>query len=123
MTFCTAISCMDGRIQLPVIRYLQKRFNSEYVDMITEAGINKVLAEEINTSQIHSIINRVKISVDIHKSKSIAIIGHHDCARNPIPKKEQVIQIKKAMDFLKQNYNNCEIIGLWVDENWEVNEI
>ena len=52
--------------------------------MITEAGINKVLAEEKDTSQIHSIINRVKISVDIHKSNSITIVGHHDCARNPV---------------------------------------
>ena len=32
MKFCTAVTCMDGRIQLPVIAYLQKRFNAEYVD-------------------------------------------------------------------------------------------
>jgi len=123
MTFCTALNCMDGRVQLPVIKYLQKRFNSEYVDMITEAGINKVLAEEKNTSQIHSIINRVKISVDIHKSKSIAIIGHHDCAGNPVRKEEQITQIEEGVNLLKQKFIDIEIIGLWVDENWGVNEI
>ncbi|MGI9568583.1 MAG: carbonic anhydrase, partial [Desulfobulbia bacterium] len=34
MRFCSVISCMDGRVQLPVIRYLQKRFNVDYVDSI-----------------------------------------------------------------------------------------
>ena len=36
--FCTVINYIDGRVQLPVIRYLQKRFDAEYVDSITEAG-------------------------------------------------------------------------------------
>ena len=29
--YCTAVSCMDGRIQLPVIKYLQTCFNAEFV--------------------------------------------------------------------------------------------
>ncbi|MHA1252503.1 MAG: carbonic anhydrase, partial [Candidatus Helarchaeota archaeon] len=27
MKFCTVINCMDGRVQIPVINYLRKRFN------------------------------------------------------------------------------------------------
>ena len=38
MNFCTVINCMYGRVQLPVNKYLQKRFNVEFVDTITEAG-------------------------------------------------------------------------------------
>ena len=48
MKFYTVINCMDGRVQLPVIKYLQKRFNVEYVDSITEAGPNLVLSEHKN---------------------------------------------------------------------------
>ncbi len=45
MRFGTVINCMDGRVQLPVIAYLQKRFNVTYVDTITEAGPNLLLAQ------------------------------------------------------------------------------
>ena len=38
MSFCTVVNCMDGRVQLPVIRYLQERFEVPYVDSITEVG-------------------------------------------------------------------------------------
>ena len=37
-TFATAINCMDGRVQLPVIKFLQERFKAEYVDIISEPG-------------------------------------------------------------------------------------
>jgi len=123
MTFSTALNCMDGRVQLPVNNYLQKRFNSEYVDTVTEAGINKALAEFEHNSKVKAILDRVRISVEIHKSNGITIAGHHDCAGNPVTKEEQVKQIKKGVKFLKGKYSNIEIIGLWVDENWEVNEI
>jgi len=43
--FATAINCMDGRCQLPVIEWMKKRYGVEYVDMITEPGPDGVLAE------------------------------------------------------------------------------
>jgi len=43
MSFYTAINCMDGRVQLPVITYLQKRFGVEHVDSITAAGPNRLV--------------------------------------------------------------------------------
>jgi hypothetical protein len=36
---------MDGRVQLPVIDYLRKRFGVEHVDSVIEAGPNLILAE------------------------------------------------------------------------------
>ena len=42
MIFFTTIKCKDGRVQLPVISYLQKRFNVQYVDSITEPGPNQM---------------------------------------------------------------------------------
>ena len=123
MTFCTALNCMDGRVQIPVIKYLQDRFNSECVDTITEAGINKVLAELEDTSRIQNILERVRISVDVHRSGGIAVVGHHDCAGNPVGEKEQIKHIQDGVNFIKQKYKDIEVIGLWVDENWEVNEI
>jgi hypothetical protein len=114
---------MDGRVQLPVIRYLQKRFNVENVDSITEAGPNLILSDEKNTVSIQSILERLKISIENHNSVGIAIIGHHDCAGNPAPQDDQIIHIKKAIQLLRQQYESIEIIGLWVDKNWEVHEV
>ena len=52
-----------------------------------------------------------------------AIVGHHDCAGNPAPKDEQMIHIQKACDLIRQQYMNIEVIGLWMDKNWEVLEV
>jgi carbonic anhydrase len=123
MRFCTVVNCMDGRIQLPVIRYLQDRFNAEYVDSITEAGVNLILAKETNTNLIISILDRLKISVNIHHSTGIAVVGHYDCAANSASKDEQIIHLKKAINLLRKHYMSIEIIGLWVDRAWNVHEI
>ena len=123
MQFCTVINCIDGRVQLPVIKYLQKRFNVEYVDSITESGINLVLAESEDPVLVRTIIDRVTISVEKHDSVGIAVVGHHDCVRNTASKNDQTIHTKKAIEFLREQYENIKIIGLWVDENWDVHEV
>ena len=123
MKFCTAVNCMDGRVQLPVIEYLKKKFRVDFVDMITEAGPNRVLADHDNKSIVGSILFRIKISVEKHGSKHIAIIGHHDCAGNPSGRDEQKLDTQIAVNFVRERMNDSEVIGLWVDENWEVNEI
>lgn len=123
MRFCTVINCMDGRIQLPVIRYLQKRFNVEYVDSITEAGPNLIISEEKSTILIQAILEKLNISIENHNAVGIAIVGHHNCAGNPAPQNDQIIHIEKAIQFLRQHYKNIEIIGLWVDKNWKVHDV
>ncbi len=114
---------MDGRVQLPVIHFLQKRFKASYVDMITEPGPNRILAEQKDLFKIDSVMLRVDISVKKHLSQSIAVIGHHDCAGNPVGKDKQITQIQKSVNFLKERYPQLTVIGLWVDEIWQVSEV
>jgi hypothetical protein len=123
MSFFTAINCMDGRVQLPVIKYLQERYKVEFVDVITEPGPNRILAENSDNDKLRSIFERVAISIEKHKSKGIAIIGHHDCAGNPASEAEQKEHLDQAVEILRQQYGNTEIIGLWVDSNWEVHQV
>lgn len=123
MIFCTAINCMDGRVQLPVIEYLKNKLNADYVDMITEPGPNKILSDGTDLKLIESIFSRIKISVDKHGSKHIAIIGHYDCAGNPADVEEQERHTHKAIEVIREKFNNVEVIGLWVDENWSVLKI
>jgi len=123
MAFCTTINCMDGRVQLPVILFLQKRFGVEYVDSITEAGPNRILAEQTDTVLVQSIIERLKISVNKHKSVGIAVVGHDHCAGNPAPYEDQIIQVKESLRMLGTHFKSITLIGLWVDSNWQVHEV
>lgn len=120
MSFCTVINCMDGRIQIPVINFLQEYFNAENVDNITEPGPNLVLSENKEDIKIDSILKRLKISVVNHKSTGIAVVGHYDCAGNPSEYEDQIEHIKNSIKFLKEHYAELEVIGLWVNKDWEV---
>lgn len=123
MTFATAINCMDGRVQLPVITYLQDRFDAEFIDTITEPGPNRILAEQTDQPRLKSILARLEISIDKHGSRHIAIIGHHDCAGNPAPKQIQIGHIQQAVAYISQRHPKTEVIGIWVDEKWRIHEI
>jgi len=123
MVFCTAINCMDGRVQLPVINYLKRRFEADYADMITEAGPIRILAEQKDGEKIISIMNRLEISVSNHSSKAIAIVGHFDCAGNPVSKEKQIEQIKQSVQFIKDQLSDVEVIGLWVEETLQISEV
>lgn len=121
--FATAINCMDGRVQLPVIGYIKKKYGVDYVDMITEPGPNGVLASNKDHVTVESIKRRVGISTGRHGSKYIAVAGHHDCAGNPVDKDTHLTHVRNAIKTVKSWGFNAEIIGLWVDENWQVNEV
>lgn len=114
---------MDGRVQLPVNAYLKKRFNVDYVDTVTEPGPNGILAKQSDPHVIGSIFERVRISVEKHASAGIAIVGHHDCAGNPVEKENQLSDIRDSIEFIRKKYNRIPVVGLWVDENWVVQEV
>jgi hypothetical protein len=118
--FCASIHCMDGRVQLPIINFIQQNYGYKYVDCITEPGPNKILAEGAENPLTESILNRLSISVNKHKGDLIFVSGHYDCAGNPTEKETQLAQIEKSVVFLKGHYPDVEIVKLWIDENWKV---
>jgi carbonic anhydrase len=121
--FATAINCMDGRVQGPVTEWMKKKYSVDFVDVITEPGPNNILARNLEKSSVESIKKRVEISVTRHGSKLVAIAGHHDCAGNPAEKDFQVKHILNAMETVRSWEFDVELIGLWVDLNWEVYEV
>lgn len=121
--FCTVINCMDGRIQEPVISYLKTRFKSNYVDNITLPGPCGLLHTQPSKYAISGLITKLSISIEKHNSNAIAVVAHHDCAGNPVSDDEQRSHIKQSVTFLKSLYPNLEIIGLWLDNNFSVQEM
>jgi hypothetical protein len=121
--FCTAINCMDGRTQLTVINYLQKRFKAIHVDMITEPGPTKILAEGADAAAVSSIQRRIDISIKRHQTCGMAIVGHEDCGGNPVDKPLQITQLQAARKFLQETYPDLESIALWIDLTGNVEEV
>ncbi len=118
--FCTVINCMDGRVQLPVIDYLKNHFKVPYVDSITEAGPVKIIADDYDPVLLKSIKNRLKISIEKHKSAGIAIVAHADCNGNSNSTEHQQKQLSRAAGWLKTEYPGLPILALWLDSQWQI---
>lgn len=123
MSFYTAINCMDGRVQLPVIYYLKERFGVPYVDVITEPGPVALLSSDPESDASRSIFQRVEVSLNAHHSKGIAMVAHYNCAGNPVSDAEQREQMRVCLRVLAKRYPAVALIGLWVDDTWAVSEI
>lgn len=118
-TFATAINCIDGRIQLPVIQWIKERFGVDHVDNITEAGSNHILAQHVEPN-LSNVKYNLGISVNGHGSRIVALSGHHDCARNPVPRDVQIAQVMEGLETLRSWNLPVRILGLYVNEDWEV---
>jgi len=117
--FGTAINCIDGRVQLPVLDWLKRNYSVRYVDTITEPGVDRVFSET-NVDRIQQLKSKVMISMNAHGSSIVVISGHHECAGNPVTKNEHLNHIKSASEIIKSWNLPVKVVGLWVNENWEV---
>jgi carbonic anhydrase len=119
-TFAAAINCMDGRVQEPVQRALKQELGVDYVDMITEAGPSRLLAEGTDTRKLESIRDKLEISVRKHGSSVVAVVAHHDCAGNPADKAGQIEDVKQSIAHLDTLDFDVRLLGIWVDEQGNV---
>jgi hypothetical protein len=120
--FGTAINCMDGRVQIPVIEWMKKNFGLDYVDMVTEPGPDGKMAAG-DEEAIESIKKRVKVSVEKHGSEIVIIVAHHDCAGNPVTRVKHEEQLVESIRIVKSWNLPVRIAGIWLDENWQVSEL
>ena len=118
--FATSVSCIDGRIQIPLAKWIKENFSVDFVDSITEPGVDKKVSGKLD---LESMKNKVSISINAHKSELIVVSGHYDCAGNPVSNEEHLEQIKQGVDVINSWNLGAKVIGVWVDENWTVNQI
>jgi carbonic anhydrase len=114
---------MDGRIQKPVLEYLEKKFPGYYPDTVTEPGPVRIIANKGYSLLNTSIMERVNISLNKHNAEAIFIVAHPDCAGNPVSKKRQLEQLEKAKKRVRAFHKDIPVYGLWVENNREVEEI
>lgn len=113
----TCLNCMDGRVQLPVLNWIMGHNPVDFVDVITEAGMDGVLAQQEN---IDEIIRSIQVSVNLNKSASIFIVGHYDCRGNPVDENTHKAEIADAVKRLRSQWTKIPISGLWVNSRWQV---
>jgi hypothetical protein len=122
--FGTAINCIDGRTQQPVIDYIKQNYDVDIVDMITFPGANGIFSNELRLVVEASLAKHsASISVEKHNSRIVAIVGHYDCAGNPGDKSHHYVQIRKALQEISLRKLPAKIIGLYFNDNWQVEEV
>ena len=119
-TRATCLNCMDGRVQLPAIAWIKENYPVDFVDVITEAGMDGVLAEQQDISEI---LRSIKVSVSLNRSTRLFVIGHHDCRGNPADESRHREDILKAVKRLRPLWPAQEVTGLWVNTRWEVERL
>ncbi|MEA3287570.1 MAG: carbonic anhydrase [Candidatus Marinimicrobia bacterium] len=116
--FATVINCMDGRVQDPVNEWMKQKTGATYIDVITEAGPDRIMASTATASRL--ILQRILVSRDKHGSKTLALVAHYDCAGNPVSKAEHLTQLRKASKIMETWNLGMHILLIWLDENWQV---
>ena len=116
-TRATSLNCMDGRVQLPVLTWIKANYPVDFVDVITEAGMDGVLARQEDISEV---LRSIKVSVHRNKSTRLFVVGHYDCRGNPVEEKVHRKEIVESVQRLKPLWPSQDIIGLWVNNLWQV---
>ena len=73
------LCCFDHRISLVVRKFLKKQ-GIERADMIVVAGGAKTLASPRNEFERDFILEQVRMSIRLHRTKRVLVMSHSDCA-------------------------------------------
>lgn len=115
--FATLISCIDGRIQIPLNMWIRKNYGVDYVDTITEPGVDGLAQDPKHVERIRQ---KALISKEAHGSSLIIVSGHYSCAANPGTREEHEEQIRQWIDVASSWGLADLVVGAWVGEDWQV---
>lgn len=121
--FGTAINCIDGRTQEPVIDFMKHKYGIDGVDMVTFPGVDGIIMSSGISDTIALIRKGVSISIEKHGSRIIAVVGHFDCAGNPGNREHHYANIGKAVQLVSSWNFDVEIVGLYVNDKRQIEEV
>jgi len=116
--FATALNCIDGRTQIPVIQKMKTDFAVDFVDLFTWRGMDKAISEG-TPDFLNELKNSVALSVEVRPTQLIAIAGHHDCIGNPTSEAIHKRQIRESIRIIQSWNFPVDVIGLWVNRDWK----
>jgi len=118
--FITVLDCIDGRTSLPLIDWAKEHFAAEYsgkvivLDNPTEPGMDaKILMTSGHV--VSDIKSKAEISRDKHGSRVIVIVGHDECAGNPVSEDVHLKNIKDGCSLVK-GWGFERVVGVYVGD-------
>ncbi len=118
LKFGTTINCMDGRSVGATIEWMKETYGLDFIDSITEPGMD---AFELNmTEEQRSWLKRkLEISIKNHGSRVVSVVGHDDCAGNPVDSDAHRTCITGDVEATKTLVHeidpelSVEVVGQW----------
>jgi carbonic anhydrase len=112
------LCCFDQRIRLAVHKFLRRREISR-PDMIVVAGGAKTLASPRNDFERDFILEQVRMSILLHRTKRIFLMSHSDCATygglaafGGSQEREalhHMTELKRAAELVRANFPEIEV--------------
>lgn len=126
-TFFTSVGCMDGRSECAVAKWGRGKFNVEYADAITEAGMVGLFSDKPRKSLLSSLEKKILISIEKHHSENVVVSGHQECAGNPVSDTQHKKDVLKAAKVIgKLVSNKAKVLSVFVKRggnDWVVEEL
>jgi carbonic anhydrase-like protein len=100
LRFAPAITCLDGRVQRPVVDYMRRTYGVDYVDLITEPGPEWALTDPTRAGIQAAIHRNARFSVEGHDAELIAVTAHDDCLGNDADSAKRLAQLRAAQQVV-----------------------
>lgn len=115
--FGTTLSCIDGRAIIAAHDWMREHCDVQYIDSLTEPGMDGWLGN-MSPEQRMWLKHKIEISTMGHGSRIITVVGHDECAGNPVSPEKHHVEVKQGVslvqDLLRElDILDAEVIPLW----------
>jgi hypothetical protein len=122
---------MDGRCQEKTVAFAKKLFVADYIDNITQPGMDKILAggphvvapDEFLPTLRDWVRRKADISAHGHGSAQVLITAHCGCAGNPVPYEEHLEHLRAAKESVAAWGLFQEVRTAVFDDSWNLAEV
>lgn len=113
-TFAAALSCIDGRVQEPLAGWVRERCGVRSVDVVTQPGMDAVLARGA-PAEVDALLANAAVSRRAHGAATLVVVGHADCAGNPVGDDQHVKDVAAAVRRVQAALPGFTVLGAFVD--------
>ncbi|MCA1645266.1 MAG: hypothetical protein LC797_07280 [Chloroflexi bacterium] len=117
--FGTAVTCIDGRVHLPLINWMRDMLSVDYVDLVTHPGADGFLAQEPERAG-NALRASIDVSIQRHASPVLALVGHHECAANPGSAELHREHLLQGLRVVQNWGLGVKLFALWVNADWQI---
>jgi hypothetical protein len=98
-----ALTCADWRLHQPAVNFngrLARALGVDGVDLIAVPGPDGLLRSE-RAAEWRAAVDQIKLLIQAHAPKTLAVVAHQRCAGHPVSDDEHVEAVAAAARALK----------------------